>query len=120
MLSSLTAGKYHTAGTRHTSHLICDCNRRLNWKEKKSSTKVSTADVALPKQYTQTTACPYFMLTSPPCSINTPIVDLGCVPAHPARGISSSWKPELDTVSSLTHLDGSQTAEPNLSLSSQS
>lgn len=79
------------------------CNRKFNWEERQGTTEILTADLALPNQCTQTTAYPYFMLTSPPPSVNTPIEDLGCAPAHPACGISSSWKPEPDTVSSLTH-----------------
>lgn len=99
-----------------------ECKKRLNWEERRGSTEVSTAHLALPNQYTQTAACPDFTLTSPPPSINTPIEDLGCAPAHPACGISGSWKPEPYIVSSLTHLDGSQPQPhplPDLSLPSQ-
>lgn len=105
------AGKHHIhCWNRTRKSSMHNCKRRLNWEERQGSTEVSRSDLALPNECTQSTACLYFTLTSPPPSINIPIEDLGCAPAHPARGISSSWKPEPDTVSSLTHLDGSHTS----------
>lgn len=102
--SSFRAGKHHVHCWNKTHKpSMHECNRRFNWEERQGTTEVSTTDLALPNQCTHTTACPYFMLTSPPPSVNTPIEDLGCAPAYPACGISSSWKPEPNTVSSLTH-----------------
>lgn len=101
---------------RQKNSSMHDCNWRLGWEESQESTKVLTTDAAPSKPM-----CPYFLLISPPPSINTPIEDTGCAPAQPTCGISSSWKPESYIVSSLTHLDGTQMQphqEPDLSLPS--
>lgn len=98
-----------------------DCNWRLSWEESQGSTEVSTADAALQiiVLWLQLALTSYWFHLLP--YINTPTEDTGCAPAHPACGISSSWKPESYIVSSLTHLDGIQMQphpEPDLSLPS--